>query len=127
MFAIPESLDLGAAYRESPVHPGRRGYPRSFDEGIEGISTGRSGRWIAAIHLAMLAAHARDPEGRLMYAETDREDWQKAREAVARMWIRKARKLGLLESARAGVAGDIRPGECPERDELAPNRRKEEP
>jgi hypothetical protein len=104
--SVEDIEERGGACPEERPHPGRRGYPDAFYEGIRDLfrkaqiaSPGNVYRYIVE--------HAKDAEGRPMYAPTDREDVQRSREAVARKWVYTARhKKHLLGEATPGKAGE---------------------
>jgi hypothetical protein len=92
--------------RDEPrSHPGRRGYPLAFYEGIRDLY--REALEASPGHVCRyIAEHAKDADGRLMYGATERDDLQESREAVARKWVRTTRQKGLLGAARHGKAGE---------------------
>jgi hypothetical protein len=106
-----EVLDAAVVESDAPrVHPGSRGHPLAFYEGIRDLyrealveSPGHVYRYVVE--------HAVDADGRPMYdVKTETAAFQKVhqatREAAARRWVKKAREKGLLGSARHGTAGE---------------------
>jgi hypothetical protein len=86
-------------------HPGRRGHPLAFYEGIRDLY--REALQVSPGHVyRYIVENARDADGRPMYVETDREDLRASREAAARRWVVKTRQKGLLGPARHGAAGE---------------------
>ncbi|HEY5472772.1 MAG TPA: hypothetical protein VIK32_06220 [Candidatus Limnocylindrales bacterium] len=97
----------GACTGERP-HPGRRGYPDAFYEGIRDLF--HEAQMVSPENVYRhIVENAKDAEGRLMYAETDDETLQLSREAVARKWVHTTRhKKHLLGDATPGKAGELR-------------------
>ena len=109
-------------------HPGRRGYPNAFYEGIGVLFREALVRSPRNVY-RYIVEHAIDEGGRPMYAKTDAKTDDKwlelSREAVARKWVRTARKKGIIGPATPGKAGELQPRdelEITEADNAAPPR-----
>jgi hypothetical protein len=86
-------------------HPGRRGYPSEFWEGIAAVY--RQGMIVSRRNVSRyVAEHATDVDGRRMYTDTDQERLWENRERTARKWAKIARRKGYLGPARRGKAGE---------------------
>lgn len=105
---MAERLDAATVEYDKPrKHPGRRGHPLAFYEGIRDLY--REALQVSPGHVSRyIVEHAKDADGRPMYVETDREDLRESREATARRWVMKVRKKGLLGPAQRGMAGERR-------------------
>ena len=110
---IGERLDAATVEYDKPrKHPGRRGHPLAFYEGIRDLY--REALQASPGHVyRYVVEHAKDVDGRLMYPETDRDDLKESREVAARRWVVKTRQKGLLGPAQRGIAGEYKTKDPP--------------